>query len=190
MIIARKLPASSSLKRGVGVRDREAEAGGEVLLVADHDVDVAARAARLTSRARRVAADRLPQAGPVVEVVGHDGAVPAGGAHRLLERRPAVVSDRRGEDAAGVEPAHAQLAEQVGPSRRRRLELASGGVPAVGDADRAADAEAALGEVQAVADRRGRCRRTAPSGSSDGVDAALEDQVLDQPADLVVGEAR
>ena len=69
-------------------------------------------------------------------------------------------------------------------------ELAGRGVAAVGDADRAADAEAALGEVEPVADRRARCRRTGTQRMSDGVDAALQDEVLDQAADLVVGEAR
>ena len=58
---------------------------------------------------------------------------------------------------------------------------------AVGDADRAADAEAALGEVQAVADRAADAVVRHPADER-GVDAALQDEVLDEPADLVVGE--
>ena len=70
---------------------------------------------------------------------------------------------QRGEDAAGVQPARAELAEDVVPVEIARLELAGGGVAAVRNADRAAHAEAALGEVQAVAHRRGPRRRTAPT---------------------------
>ena len=66
---------------------------------------------------------------------------------------------QRGEDAAGVEPAHAELAEDVVPVEIAGLELAGGGVAAVGNAHRAAHAEAALGEIQAVAHACGRCRR-------------------------------
>ena len=60
---------------------------------------------------------------------------------------------QRGEDAAGVQPAHAELAEDVVPIEIARLELAGGGVAAIGNAHRAAHAEAALGEIQAVAHR-------------------------------------
>ena len=59
---------------------------------------------------------------------------------------------QRGENAAGVQPARADLAENVVPVEIAGLELAGGGIAAVGNAHRAAHAEAALGEIQAVAD--------------------------------------
>ena len=61
------------------------------------------------------------------------------------------------------------------------------GVAAVGDADRAAHAEAALGEVEAVADGAPDAVVGHPADER-GVDAALQDEVLDQAADLVVGQ--
>jgi len=60
---------------------------------------------------------------------------------------------QRGEDAPGVEPAHTELAERVIPVEVSGPELTRRGVAAVGYADRAAYAEAALGEVQPVARR-------------------------------------
>jgi hypothetical protein len=62
----------------VGALDLEPEACGEVFLVADHHVDVSGEPAVHLMRALD-SADPLPQAGPVVEVVGHDGAVARGG---------------------------------------------------------------------------------------------------------------
>ena len=52
---------------------------------------------------------------------------------------------------------------------------------------RAADAEAALGEVEPVADAAADAVVGHPADVRD-VDAALEHQVLDEPADRVVGE--
>ena len=90
-----------------------------------------------------------------------------------VRRRDRLLDDvgcrlrERGEDPAGVEPAHAQLAEELLPVDVARPELRRRGVPAVGDAERAAYAEAAFGEVQAVAHRCARCRRTATQRMSD-----------------------
>ena len=62
-------------------------------------------------------------------------------------------SGKRGEDAAGVEPARAVLrAEDRLPIEVAGLDLADGGVAAVGAADGGAHAEAALSKVEAVAD--------------------------------------
>ncbi len=55
-------------------------------------------------------------------------------------------------------------------------------------ADRAAHAEAALGEVEPVARPSGRRRRRAPSGRASRSTPPWQDQVLDQAADRVVGE--
>ncbi len=101
--------------------------------------------------------------------------------------RAAVVS----ESAAKMPPVWNQRtpvpAEDVVPVEIAGLELAGGGVAAVGDADGAADAEAALGEVEAVADGPADAVVLAPLDEVGG-DAALHDEVLDQVADLVVDE--
>src|SRR5450756_2137237 len=82
----------------------------------------------------RLAADRLPEAGPVVEVVRDDGAVLTGRLHGLdrdLRRRLGQCR----EDATGVEPARAELAEEVVEVDVAGLQLADRGVSAVGHAD-------------------------------------------------------
>src|SRR5699024_8270549 len=58
--------------------DLESEAGGEVLFVADHHVDRRGDAL-IDLLGLGLAADRLPQARPVVQVVGDHGAVLLGG---------------------------------------------------------------------------------------------------------------
>ena len=67
--------------------------------------------------------------------------------------------------------------------------LGDGGVGAVGAAHRAADAEAALGEVQAVAADAPDAVGLLPVDQG-RVHAALLDEVLHQAADLVVREGR
>ena len=59
----------------------------------------------------------------------------------------------RAEDSAGVEPARAVLAEDFVPVDVAGLELRDGGVAAIVGAQCGAHAEAAFGEVQAVACR-------------------------------------
>ena len=59
----------------------------------------------------------------------------------------------RAEDAAGVEPARAVLAENFIPINVAGLQLRHRGVAAVGATERGAHAESALGEIQAVAHR-------------------------------------
>ena len=92
-----------------------------------------------------------------------------------------------GEDAAGVKPTHPERPEQMLPVHVARPKLRGGRVAPVGHAERAAHAEAALGEVEPVA-----------HGASDPVvghppdqrrvDPSLEDEVLEQVSDVVVGE--
>src|ERR1039458_4985280 len=60
-------------------------------------------------------------------------------------------AEKRTEDAAGVEPADATLAEDFVPIDIAGLELRSGGVAAVGAAESGAHAESALREIEAVA---------------------------------------
>src|SRR5690606_3021011 len=93
----------------------------------------------------------------------------------------------RREDAARVQPAHPELPEQVVPVDVPGLELGGCGVAAVGDADGAAHPEAALGEVEAVAHRPAHAVVLLPTDEG-GVDAAGQDEVLDESAHLVVRE--
>ena len=95
---------------------------------------------------------------------------------------------QRGEDAAGVEPAHARASpnrcsQSTSPGRAGDAAV----WPRSETPTRAAHAEAALGEVEPVADGAADAVVGHPAHQR-GVDAALEHEVLDQPADLVVGE--
>ena len=92
-----------------------------------------------------------------------------------------------GEDPARVEPAHPERAEEVLPVDVARPQLRRRRVPAVGHPQRASDAEAALGEVEAVADGTTDAVRGDPADEG-RVDASLQDEVLEQPPDLVVGK--
>jgi hypothetical protein len=76
---------------------------------------------------------------------------------------------------------------RVGTDDVAALDLRGGGVATVGIADGTADAEAAFGEVEAVADRAADAVVFAPLDEL-RVDAALHDEVLDEVADLVVNE--
>ena len=171
----------------VDALDREAEGGAEVLLVAEHHVDERGQRAIHLAGAF-LPADGLPQGRPVVEVVGDDGAVPAGGRHRLRGDVRRRLAERR-EDAAAVEPAGAFAGEDLVPVDVARPQLADGGVAPVGAADGAADAEASLGEVEPVAHLAADTVVGDPAHVR-LVDAALEHQVLDEPADRVVGQRR
>ena len=138
--------------------DRKAERRGKILFVADQDVDQRHEAAIDGDRAL-VAAVRAPQRFAVVEIERHDGAAPPRRVHRFardLRRR----LGQRAEDAAGVQPARAVTLEDRRPVDVARRELRDRRVAAVRTADRRANPEAALDEVQAVAARRGRRRRT------------------------------
>ncbi len=165
--------------------DLEAEGRGEVLLVADHHVDVLGELA-VDLAGALLPADRAPQAWPVVEVVGDRRAVRLGRCHDGLRGRGALLAERR-EDPAGVQPAHPELAEQPVQVEVVGAQLRDGGVAAVGDALGAAHAEAALGEVQAVARATAHTVRRGPADPG-RVHPTGQDQPFDQVADLVVDE--
>jgi hypothetical protein len=133
------------------------------------------------------ATDGLPKRRAVVEIVADDGAVFVGGLHGL-DGQFGGGGGERGEDAARVEPAHAEFAEDVLPVDVARLELRGGRVATVRIADSAANAEAALGEVQAVAHGAADAVIGTPLDEVGG-DAALHDEILDEMADLVVHKA-
>ena len=165
--------------------DLDAERGGEVLLVADHHVDVLGDLA--VDRLRlRVAADGLPERGAEVEVVARHRAVLLGRLQRLDDDVRRRLGER-GVDAARVEPPHALLAEELVPVDVAGLELADRRQPPVRARPRAAAAVAALDEVQAVADRAADAVVGHPLDVR-RVDAALEHEVLDEAPDGIVRE--
>src|SRR5690606_26584349 len=167
----------------VNTLDLEAEGGREVLLVADHHVDVL-RDLAIDLLCLLEAADALPERRPVVEIVGHDRAVLVGGLDRLDRERGRRLGQRR-EDAASVEPACTEFAEDVIPVEITGLQLRRGRVAAVRNANCTTDAETAFGEVEAIADRAADAIILAPLDEV-GCDAALHDEVLDEVSDFVV----
>src|SRR5207253_1482436 len=128
-----------------------AERSAEVLLVAEHDVDLDGEPSVDLDRPIGPA-DALPQRRAVVEVVRDDCSGGTGRLHRLLRNLGGRLREA-GEDSARVEPASPVALEDPGPVDLARADLRGRGVPAVGAADRAPDAETALGEVESVADR-------------------------------------
>src|SRR5207249_1508429 len=95
------------------------------------------------------------------------------------QRRRRVAE--RGEDAAGVEPADPELAEDVVPIEVARFELAGRGISAIGNPHCAAHAKAAFGEVEAVADDATDTIKRHPPDEL-GIDAPLQNEFLDEPA--------
>ncbi len=86
-----------------------------------------------------------------------------------------------------MQPSYAQLAKDIVKIKILGRGLGDGGVGAVRAADGAADAEAALGKVDAVAADPADAVGLFPVDEV-GVHAPLLDEVLHQPADLVVGK--
>src|SRR5208283_2775278 len=96
---------------------------------------------------------------------------------------------QRGEDAAGVQPPDADLAENMVPIEITGLELAGRRVAAVGNTHCTPDTKTTLGKIQTVAgDPTNPIERQPLDEFS--ADSALQYKILDQPADLVVGECR
>ena len=163
----------------------ETERSGEVLLVADHHVDILGDLA-VHLAGLGLAADRLPERGTVVEIIAHDRAVLFRGLHRL-DGQIGGGFRQRGENPAGVEPTRTEFSENVIPIEISAFELRGRGVSAVGHADRPAHAEAALGEVESVAHGTPDAVILPPFDES-GIHPALHDEVLDQVPDFVVDE--
>src|SRR6185437_16628750 len=165
--------------------DLEAQAGGEIFLIADHHIDIL-RDVTVDLLRPLLAALALPQAGAVVEVIGVDCAVFARRFDRLDHRFGGIGGQRR-ENAAGMEPAHAFLAEQLFPVHFARPDLRGGAVAAVRAAQGGADAETLFGEVQADAGVAAQAVEIAPDDVR-GINAALADEILHQPAKIVPGQ--
>ena len=164
----------------------DAEHGGEIFFVAEEEVDFANESAVDFLRFC-FAADRAPERVAVVEIVGDEGAVSAGGVHGF-GRHVSGGSGQRGEDAAGVQALRAVLiSEDVGPGKVTGFDLADGGVAAVAATGSGAQSESTLGEVEAIANCAANAVERDPAQKG-GVDAALEDEVFDEAADGIVGK--
>ena len=112
--------------------------------------------------------------------------MPPGGLDSLLDH-PGGALRKAGEDAAGVEPAHADLTEDAVPVDVAASQLARRGVTTIGHPERSPNAEATFGEVQAVA--AGTTDTIERQPADEGrVDASLEDAILHETTDLVVDE--
>src|SRR5215467_14273423 len=163
----------------------EAERGREVLLIADHYVHQR-RDAPIHGLRPRVSADGLPQGRAIVEVVGNDDAVTLGGPDGF-ENHLHRGGGKTGEDSAGVEPPGA-LAEDRVPIHVFWVELRGCGVGAIGAAQSGANSKTALGEIQSVAHGSSNAVVLYPPNQR-LIDAALIHQILNQPADGVVGKS-
>ena len=122
-IIAWKAAPSSSLRCSSTPSTSKPEAGGEVLLVAEHHVDVLGEPPVDLARPL-AAADRLPQAGAVVEVVGDDGAVRLRGRDRLA-RRPRASSRTARRRCRRCGTSGRRPCRRGAPSRRRPASAAT-----------------------------------------------------------------
>ena len=94
---------------------------------------------------------------------------------------------QRAEDAAGMQPARALLAEDLVPVDLARLQLAHRRVTAVAATQRRAYAKPALRKVQPVAHRAPDAVVLHPLHVR-LVHAALQHQVFDQPAHGIIGQ--
>src|SRR5882724_4776637 len=164
-----------------------AESGGEIFFVTEHDIDVRRDAAVHFLRLP-FAAERFPERRAVVEIVGDDGAVALGGLHGFYGDIRSG-GGKRAEDAAGVKPTGALLAEDLVPVDITFFQVGDGGVAAVVGAEGGAYTETAFGEIEAVA--RGAADAIVLDPADEGrVDAALIDQILEEAAYGIIGEGR
>lgn len=168
---------------GVGIG--RAGFGWGVCEDADHDVDVGGEAVVEVLGGGEPAAF-LPEGGAVVEVVGDGDAVAFGG-FAGFDGEFGGAFGEAGEDAAGVEPFAAGGGEEGVPVDITGLHLGGGAVAAVDAAFGTSDAEAALGEVDGVADALAHAVVRDPLDVG-GIEAALEDEVFDEAANFVVCE--
>ena len=165
--------------------DLEAQASCEILFIADHHVHVF-RDLLVDLLRALLAANGLPQRRTVVEVVGNNRAVLLGLLDALDDQLRGGVAERR-KNTAGVQPTHAEFAEDVVPIEIAGLELRCRRVAAVGNAHRAAHTVAALGEIEAVTNDTANAVKRRPFDEV-GIDTALQNEILDEPAHVVVGK--
>ena len=123
------------------LRPRDAQALLKVLFVSDQRIEMAGDAFD-DLLAVLGAADGRPQLGAIIEVERRDGAGRLGCLHALDDQRGCGLGER-GEDAAGMKPAHA-AAENLRPVEITGLEQGAGFIRAVVEDDRRAHAVAAI----------------------------------------------
>src|SRR5713101_4404809 len=126
-----------------------AESGGEVFFVAEHYVYVRGDAA-VHFLGLLFAAERFPEGGAIVEIVGDDDTMALGGLHGFDGdfRRG---GGQRAENAAGVKPTGALLAEDLIPIDIAFFQVGDGSMAAIIGAEGGAHPESTLSEIQAVA---------------------------------------
>ena len=166
--------------------DLEAEAGSEIFLIADHDVDIFCHFL-IDFLSLLQTADRAPHGRTIVQVVGDDCAVllcSLAGSNDGL----AGLLGESSVDAAGVQPSDTEFTEDIVKIEISRGCLGDRSVRAVRAADCAADTEAPLCEVDAVAADTADSVGLLPVNER-GVNAALLDEVLHQHTDFVVGKS-
>ena len=88
-----------------------------------------------------------------------------------------------------MQPADSQLAKNIVPIEVPRFELAGRGIAAIGNPHCATHAKAAFGEVEAVADDATDTVKRHPPDKL-GIDAPLQNEVFDEPANIVVRKSR
>src|ERR1051326_3411378 len=96
------------------------------------------------------------------------------------------VTERR-KNPAGMQPTHADFAENMVPVKIAWLELARGGVATIGNSHSAAHAKSALGEIQAVANCPSDTVERNPFDKF-GIYSALKDEIFEEPAHIVISE--
>ena len=166
-------------------RDFEAQTGREVLFISEHDIDVLGDFAVDFLRTF-FSADGLPQRRTVIQVVTRHCAILFCG-FKCFDHNAWRRVGKGGENAARMEPADAELTEDIIPVDVARLQLRRGGVAAVRAADGTADAEAAFREVETIADGAADAVERNPFDER-RIDAALHDEIFDETTDGIVGK--
>src|ERR1051325_10070920 len=167
--------------------DLEAKARGEILFVADHHIHLI-RNPPVDLLCLLLAADAFPQRPAVVQIVADNRAMIPRASHSFLSDFGSRLAQGR-VDAARVKPSHAEFAEDMLPINLPRLHLAGRRIRPVTDAQRAAHPESPLGKVEAHARIAARAVKRHPLDEA-GIDAALQNEVLGEPAQIVLWKRR
>src|SRR5690606_416714 len=126
----------------------KSETRSKILFVADHHVHELRNFAIHFLRAF-LSTDAFPERRPIIQIVADDRAVFLCGLNGFNYKFRSGVAER-GENAAGMQPAHAEFSENVIPIKIAGLELAGGGVAAIRNSHGTARAKTAFSEIQSV----------------------------------------
>ena len=111
-----------------------------------------------------------------------------GSVEGLFDQRRRCVGEG-GENAAGVQPAHPLPAKEFLPIKIPGGELRSGSMASIGDAEGAANAKTAFGEIEPVTHRAAYAIIRTPLDKR-RINAALKNEIFDQTANVIVGQGR